>query len=158
MPVIFGSIYCHWSIIVHGWTSFSMITRCVVLLTGDWAIFYHAGSGRVDRVWSARGKSLKILRHVRELKPGDGEDRQWDHRSRRNPPTPMSEIHTFSHWAWPTMLINCAELSFPLYHMFTTTVRNSELSIAVAPPMLWHGGGGEGGKTLSNHGQPMAEK
>jgi len=46
-------------------------------LRGDWAIFCHAGSGRVGRVWSAREKSLEILRHGGELNPGHGEDRQW---------------------------------------------------------------------------------
>ena len=46
-------------------------------LRGDWAIFCHAGSGRVGRVWSAREKSREILRHGWELNPGHGEDRQW---------------------------------------------------------------------------------
>jgi len=55
-----------------------MSTSCVVPLRGDWAVFCHAGSGRVGRVWSVREKSLEILRHGWELKLGHGEDRQWD--------------------------------------------------------------------------------
>jgi len=43
--------------------SFSLSTGCVVPLKGDWAIFCHAGSGWVGRVWSAREKSLEILCH-----------------------------------------------------------------------------------------------
>ena len=42
--------------------SSSLSTGCVVSLRGDWAIFCHAGSGRVGRVRSARWKSLEILR------------------------------------------------------------------------------------------------
>ena len=57
--------------------SSSLSTGCVVLLRGDCAIFCHAGSERVGRVWSAREKSLEILRHGWELNPGHGEDRQW---------------------------------------------------------------------------------
>jgi len=59
------------------WPSSSLSTGCVVPLRGDWAIFYHAGSGRVGRVWSAREKSLEILRHGWELNPGRRKDRQW---------------------------------------------------------------------------------
>jgi len=64
---------------VHGglWPSSSLSTVCVVPLRGDWAIFCHAGSGRVGRVRSAREKSLEILRRGLELNPGHGEDRQW---------------------------------------------------------------------------------
>jgi len=57
--------------------SFSPSTGCVVLLRGDWAIFCHSGSGRVGRVWSAREKSLGILRRGWELNPGHREDRHW---------------------------------------------------------------------------------
>ena len=56
--------------------SSSLSTGCVVSLRGDWAIFCHAGSGRVGRVLSAREKSLEILRRGWELNPGHGEDRQ----------------------------------------------------------------------------------
>jgi len=42
--------------------SSSLSTGCVVSLRGDWAIFCHAGSGRVGRVRPAREKSLEILR------------------------------------------------------------------------------------------------
>ena len=42
--------------------SSSLSTGCVVSLRGEWAIFCHAGSGRVGRVRSAREKSLEILR------------------------------------------------------------------------------------------------
>ena len=57
--------------------SSSLSTGYVVSLRRDWAIFCHAGSGRVDRVRSAREKSLEILRRGWELNPGHGEDRQW---------------------------------------------------------------------------------
>ena len=53
--------------------SSSLSTGCVVSLRGDWAIFCHAGSGRVGRVWS-----LEILRHGWELNLSHREDRQWD--------------------------------------------------------------------------------
>ena len=56
------------------WLDFGL----VVPLRGDWALFCHAGSGRVGRMWSARETSLKITRHGRELNPGHREDRQWD--------------------------------------------------------------------------------
>ena len=56
--------------------SSSLSTGCVVSLRGDWAIFCHAGSGRVGRVRSAREKSLEILRRGWELNLGHGEDRQ----------------------------------------------------------------------------------
>jgi len=56
--------------------SSSLSTGCVVSLRGDWAIFCHAGSGRVG-VWSAREKSLEMLRRGWELNPGHREDRQW---------------------------------------------------------------------------------
>jgi len=59
-------------------------TGCVVSMREDWAIFCHAGSGRVGGVWSVWEKSLEMLRHGWELNPGHGEDRQWD---------------SFSHWA-----------------------------------------------------------
>ena len=62
-----------------------MSTGCVVSLRRDWAIFCHAVPGRVGRTWSAREKSLKILRHGRELNPDHREDRY--------------EIHLFSHCA-----------------------------------------------------------
>ena len=57
--------------------SSSLSTGCVVSLRGDWAIFRHAGSGRVSRVQSPREKSLGILRRGWELNPGHREDRQW---------------------------------------------------------------------------------
>jgi len=58
--------------------SSSLSTGCVVVsLRGDWAIFYHPGSGRVGRVWSAREKSLEILRRGWELNPDHRKDRQW---------------------------------------------------------------------------------
>jgi len=57
--------------------SSSLSTGCVVSLREDWAIFCHAGSGRVGRVRSVREKSLEILRRGWELNPGHGEDRQW---------------------------------------------------------------------------------
>jgi len=68
------------SAIIYPWLDFqpssSLSTGCVVSLRGDWAIFCHAGSGRVGRVWSARGKSLEILRRGWESNPGHREDRQ----------------------------------------------------------------------------------
>ena len=57
--------------------SSSLSTDCVVSFRGDWAIFCHAVSGRVGRVWSAREKSLAIVRRGWELNPGFREDRQW---------------------------------------------------------------------------------
>ena len=50
--------------------SSSLSTDCVVSLRGDWAIFCHAGSGRVGRVWSAREKSLEILKPWLGIEPG----------------------------------------------------------------------------------------
>jgi len=55
--------------------SSSMSTACVVTLRRNWAIFCH-DSERIGKVWSAREKSLTILRRDRELNPGHGEDRQ----------------------------------------------------------------------------------
>jgi len=57
--------------------SSSLSTGCVVSLREDWAIFCHAGSGRVGRVRSAGEKSLEILRRGWELNPDHGEHRQW---------------------------------------------------------------------------------
>ena len=59
-------------------SSSSMSAGCVVQLRGDWAIFCHAGSGRVGRMWSPREKSLEILHHGWEVNPGHWENRQWD--------------------------------------------------------------------------------
>ena len=56
--------------------SSSLSKGCVVSLRGDWAIFCHAGSERVGRVWSAREKSIEILRRGWELNPGHREDKQ----------------------------------------------------------------------------------
>ena len=42
--------------------SSSLCTGCVVAMRWDWAIFCHAGSVRVVKVWSAREKSFEILR------------------------------------------------------------------------------------------------
>jgi len=49
---------------VHGWTSAFLLVfhRLCGAIKGDWAIFCHAGSGRVGRVGSAREKSLEIFR------------------------------------------------------------------------------------------------
>lgn len=52
--------------------------NCVALLRGEWAIFSHAGSESVDRMWSAREKNFEILWQGWELNPGNGEDRSWD--------------------------------------------------------------------------------
>ena len=82
-PVKFQAVFVHFFKISHCLSivelrpSSSLSTGCVVLLRGDWAIFCHAGSGRVGRVRSAREKSLEILRRGWELNPGHGEDRQW---------------------------------------------------------------------------------
>ena len=64
---------------VHGWTSAFLLSvhRLCGVFGGDWAIFCHAGSGRVGRVRSAREKSVEILRCGWELNPCHGEDRQW---------------------------------------------------------------------------------
>jgi len=55
----------------------SLSAGCIVSLMGDWAIFCHAGSGRVGRVWSTRQKSIEILRRAWELNLGHKADRQW---------------------------------------------------------------------------------
>ena len=68
----------HFLPMVERWPSSPMFTDCVVPLREDWAIFCHAGSGRVGRGWSARKKSLEILLHGRELNPGHEEGRQWN--------------------------------------------------------------------------------
>ena len=68
------------------WLYLSMSTGCVALLRRDWVIFYHAGSGRADRVGSAREKSLVILHNG------------WDW-TRGQTGRTDSEIHSFSHWA-----------------------------------------------------------
>ena len=57
--------------------SSALSTGCVVPLRGDRAIFCHAGSGRIGRVWPVKEQPLKILRRGWELNPGHGEDRQW---------------------------------------------------------------------------------
>ena len=59
-------------------SAFFSPTGYVLPLRGDWAIFCHAGTVQVARVWSASEKSLKILRHSWELNPGHGKDRRWD--------------------------------------------------------------------------------
>jgi len=51
---------------------------CAVIEGILWAIFSYASSEWVGRVWSAREKSLEILRHGWELHPSHREDRQWD--------------------------------------------------------------------------------
>jgi len=73
---IFYFNYCR--IMVRLRPSSSIPSGCVVLLKGSWAIFCHAGSERVGRMWSAREESLEMLRHGWGLNPGYGEDRQWD--------------------------------------------------------------------------------
>ena len=47
-----------------------MSTECVVLLRGDWAIFCHAGSGWVGRVWSAREKIFWNISPLLGIEPG----------------------------------------------------------------------------------------
>jgi len=63
---------------VHSWTSSLLSTGRVVPLRGNWAIFCHAGSGWVGRVWSPREKSLEILTYSWKPNPGHREDSQWD--------------------------------------------------------------------------------
>jgi len=67
------------SVIVGLHPSSLMSTGWVAPLRGDWAIFCHAGSGRVGRVWSARKNSLEILRRGWELNPGHREDSELLH-------------------------------------------------------------------------------
>ena len=99
----------HLSIVEH-WPSSWLFTGCVVPLRGDWAIFSHAGSGRVGWVWPAREKSLELHCHGWELNPGQREDRQWDSfilpLSYHDPATERtdSEIHSFSRWAIVTVI------------------------------------------------------
>ena len=70
------------SAIVCPWLDFNLPPRyphgCAMPLRGNWAIFCHAGSGRVGRMWSARQNSLEIPSNGREFNPGQREDRQWD--------------------------------------------------------------------------------
>jgi len=58
--------------------SSSLSTGHVVPFREDWAIFCHAGTGWVGRVWSVGETFLEILRHSWELNPGHREERRWD--------------------------------------------------------------------------------
>ena len=69
--------FSHHLYMVGHWLSSSLSIGCMVSLSGDWAGFCNAGSGRVCKVWSARKKSLGILRRGWELNPGHREARQW---------------------------------------------------------------------------------
>jgi len=60
--IIYILFFNYFFTIVELWPSSSLSTGRVVPLRGDWAIFCHAGSGRVGRVWSVREKSLEIFR------------------------------------------------------------------------------------------------
>ena len=75
-PLKYHSL-CFLSAIVCPWLDFGFPPRCPRVVWCHWAIFCHAGSGRVGRVRSAREKSLEILCRGWELNPGHGEDRQW---------------------------------------------------------------------------------
>ena len=75
-----SDVFLNQPFFVHCWTSIFLLVvhrLCGVIEGGGWATFCHAGSGRVGRVWSAREKSLEILRRGWELNPGHREDRQW---------------------------------------------------------------------------------
>ena len=84
-PECWGLLSSHYlfflSAIVCPWLDFGLPPRCPQVVWCHWGeielFFCHAGSGRVDRVWSAREKSLKILQRGWELNPGHREDRQW---------------------------------------------------------------------------------
>jgi len=71
--------FSHRLSMVGHWPSPSLSTGCEVSLRGDWAIFCHASSGRVGRVWSAREKSFEILCRGWELNPGYREDSELFH-------------------------------------------------------------------------------
>ena len=104
-PYIAIDIFSHCLSVAWGCRDFpSISTGCLESLRGDWAIFCHAGSGRVGGVWSARKKSIETLRHDREQNPGHREDREihlfshWPIMTRATERTD-SEMHSFSHWA-----------------------------------------------------------
>jgi len=69
--------FSHHLYMVGHWPSSWLSTGCMLSLRGAWAVFYNAGSGQVGKVWSARKKSLGILRRGWELNPGHREARQW---------------------------------------------------------------------------------
>jgi len=64
---------------VHDWTSGFLIDvhGLCGAIEGRMNHLYHAGSGWVGRVWSAREKSLEMLPHGWELNSGHREDSQW---------------------------------------------------------------------------------
>ena len=75
---------------------------CVAPLRRNWAIFCHTCFGLVGRVWSAREKSFKILRHGWELNPGHWKNIQWD-----------SFLFPLSYNDWSQLSIN-TQIAIPL--------------------------------------------
>ena len=110
----------------------SSATRdCMVPLRGDWAIFCHADSGRVRRVWSAWKKSLEILHHDHgELNPdhertggkihdqGHGKDRQWDTLT-----LPLSYYDRLKDIANKIIIFVCINDNFFLYDFITAMAK-----------------------------------
>ena len=83
-------------------------TGCVVPLRGDWAIFCHADSRRVGRVWSAKEKLVKYSAVANN----------WTRVTRGTD----SEIYSFSHWAIMTghcqlMILDRVEVWFSSWFM-----------------------------------------
>ena len=63
---------------IHGWT-FSLPPRCPQVMWFRWGEIepFSATLAQVGRAWSAKEKSLEILRRGWESNPGHREDRQW---------------------------------------------------------------------------------
>ena len=105
--------------------SFPLSTGCVVALRGDWAIFCHAGSGRVGRV-----RSLEIFRCGWELNLGHREGRQWAiHWAIMTRATGTTDSELF-HWAIMTQATwrTDSELSHWAIMVRATWRTDSELS------------------------------
>ena len=77
--------------ILYPWLDIGLFPRCPQVVWCHWAIFCHAGPGRVGRVCSVREKYLEILHRGNELNPGHREDRQWA--------IPLSYSTELFHWA-----------------------------------------------------------
>jgi len=89
---------------VHGWTSAFLLDvhRLRGAIEGRLSHFYHAGSGRLGRMWSSREKSPKLLQG---LKPAtertESEIPSFCHWANTTLATERTdgEIHSFSRWA-----------------------------------------------------------
>jgi len=117
---------------VYPWLNFGLSPRRPQVVWGplrwDWAIFCHIGLGLRSRVWSAREKSLEILRHGRQLNPAmertDRETHSFSHWAIMIRATERtdSEIHSFSNWAIVTDLL----IAWILYVCLTTKLNTCD--------------------------------